>query len=105
MSMLNEAPQGETGIVGPGKKQAIISIILDCISMFFCFLLPLNGDGYLYAVISGIIGLVFARKAKKEGATSILGKASLIFSLLCLILGVIMLIGFCNAYIKANMPA
>lgn len=105
MSMLNGSPLGQNSIVEPGKKQAIISIILDFVSLFFCFLLPLSGDGYLYAVIVAIIGMVFAKKAKKEGGTSILCKASRIFSLLCLILGVIMLIGFCNAYIKANMPA
>ena len=69
----------------PGKGQATTSLILGIIAVVCCFF----GYSALVSVVLGIIGLVFANKAKVLGNDSSIRMAGFILSLIGLIGGAV----------------
>lgn len=67
----------------PGKGQATASLVLGIISVVFWFF----GWGAIVSIILGIIGLIMANSAKKQGFESGLRTAGFILSLVGLIGG------------------
>lgn len=72
-----------------GKSEAMIALVLGSLSLVFCFIFTLGGDGYVLAVILGIVGCVFAGESKKAGNTSAVRKLGLILSWIGIIFGII----------------
>lgn len=85
----NKMPQGQTTIGNAGKTQATIALVLGCLSVVLCFFIFSSADRFLFAAIFGIIGLVFARKAKKSGDTSTLRKLSIVLSCIGIVIGAV----------------
>ena len=78
------APQ----VVVPGHDKAIIALIfgiVSCVTFFW-------GYFALISIIAGIVGLVMASKAKKEGNAESIRTAGFILSLVGMILGTIVFI-------------
>lgn len=67
----------------PGKGLAIASLILGIVSLICCCF----GSGAIIAVILGIIGLVVAGKAKREGYIGGMRTAGFVCSLIGLCVG------------------
>ena len=74
-------PNGEI----PGKNKAIASLVLGIISVVLWFF----GYSSLLSIILGIVGVVLASKAKKEGNTEGMRTGGLILSIVSLVGGII----------------
>ncbi len=82
--------------VVPGKNAAMASMVLGIISVVLWFF----GYSSILSVILGIIGLVLASKAKKEGFNDGIRTAGFVLSLIGLIGGAIFFIS-CVACVSA----
>lgn len=68
-----------------GKTQGITSLVLGIVSVLSCF----TGIGALIGVITGIIGLVYANKAKRNGYKEGIQTGGFVSSLVGLIVSAI----------------
>ena len=93
---MNQAPGGDT----PGKNASIASMVCGIIGVGFWFF----GYTAIVSVILGIVGLVLASNAKKEGAEGGIQTAGFVLSLLSLIFGAIFFVA-CVACIGAISAA
>lgn len=71
-----------------GKNQAITSLVLGVVSLLSCF----TGIGAIIGLVTGIIGLIFASKAKKNAYIEAMQTGGFVCSLVGLIISAIILI-------------
>ncbi|MCR5145298.1 MAG: hypothetical protein K6B67_08410 [Lachnospiraceae bacterium] len=86
------APNGEE----PGKSAAIASLVLGIVSILTWFF----GSGSLVGLITGILGIVFASNAKKQGFEGGMQTAGFVCSLIGLVGSSIVFIA-CGVFIGA----
>lgn len=71
-----------------GKDKAITSLVLGIVSVISCF----TGIGSIIGLVTGIIGLVYANKAKKEGYHGGMQTGGFVSSLVGLIISAIVVV-------------
>ncbi len=82
-------PQGPVPGKHPGQGAATGSLVCGIIAVVLAFF----GYGAIVSLILGIVGLVMASKAKKEGFSGGLRTAGFVLSIIGLVFGAIGLIG------------
>ena len=90
------SPAGHPSQDPPGKSAAITSMILGIISAVFVFF----GRGGIASAILGIIGLIYAKNAKKAGYEDVTETIGFVLSLVGLIVGGIAFVVNCLALIR-----
>lgn len=75
----NVMPNGEE----PGKGKAIASLVLGIVAVVFWFF----GWGAIVSIICGIVGIILASMAKKDGNTSGIRTGGLVCSIIGLVGG------------------
>lgn len=78
----------ENDVYVAGKDKAITSLVLGIVSVLSCF----TGIGAIVGLVTGIIGLVFANKAKKEGYYGGMQTGGFVSSLVGLIISALALV-------------
>lgn len=99
-------PSAQPSQVSPGKSAATTSMILGIIAAVFL----LFGSGAVVSGALGIVGLIYAKKAKKSGYDGVARTVGFVLSLIGLIVGCIALVvafiafaGILTAAIKMNI--
>ena len=83
-------PSAQPSQVSPGKSDATTSMILGIIAAVF--LLFGSGAGAIVSGTLGIVGLIYAKKAKKAGYEGVARTLGFVLSLIGLIVGCIALV-------------
>lgn len=78
----------ENDVYVVGKDKAITSLVLGIVSVLSCF----TGIGSIIGLVTGIIGLIFASNAKKEGYYGGIQTGGFVCSLVGLIISCLVLI-------------